>query len=431
MPPLRCTVCNARNATECSVCKSAAYCSERCKNDDERLHLLVCKQFAAFVDKNPRPSEKAFIAIKLEPESKVPELVWVQGRNYNDFKIVEMGASFNQPVKHTFLGDDDPRPNEVRITSHSTPKFDLDHTVAFNFRDAFFYDGSKTNECVANMANGKHKHRWCGRLIVLAWPGLKLETKVYQDVTAADLHYVTDYFKSVGDGLGVKEELKIGDQPVDFEKVTDVSRMMQDLFVDGRVRDQIWGVVISCKGSRKFRGKPRYTPTSVIAVHGIFQLKATELSKAIKLPIMTYKQLAAPLRYNGPGWNPLANPVASAMNLNLQVLSDTWGGVDKNMWDDVGDIIVAREDHKDITMQQVEAIAQFALKVQKLVTKQVTAELADSENQDKKAKAALRCKFLQEEVSKEKFENFFVKYKVDKIKKKDKTWRGVVSPYST
>jgi hypothetical protein len=88
------------------------------------------------------------------------------------------------------------------------------------------------------------------------------------------------------------------------------------------------------------------------------------------------------------------------------------------MWDDVGDIIVAREDHKDITMQQVEAIAQFALKVQKLITKQVTAELADFENQDKKAKAALRCKFLQEEVSKEKFENFFVKYKVDKMKKK-------------
>ncbi|KAH8769640.1 hypothetical protein F5882DRAFT_256156, partial [Hyaloscypha sp. PMI_1271] len=168
---LRCTVCNINNAAECSVCKSAAYCSEKCKKEDERLHLMVCKQFATFVDKNPRPSEKAFTAIKLEPESKVPELVWVQGRNYNDFKIFEMGASFNQPVKYTFLGDDNPRPNEVRITSHSTPKFDLDHTVAFNFRDAFFYDGSKTNECVANMANGKHKHRWCGRLVVIAWPG--------------------------------------------------------------------------------------------------------------------------------------------------------------------------------------------------------------------------------------------------------------------
>jgi hypothetical protein len=54
----------------------------------------------------------------------------------------------------------------------------------------------------------------------------------------------------------------------------------------------------------------------------------------------------------------------------------------------------------------------------------------DSENQDKKAKAALRCKFLQEDVSREKFEKFFVKYMVDKIKKKDETWRGVVSPYS-
>jgi hypothetical protein len=391
---------------------------------------MVCKQFATFVDKNPRPSEKAFIAIKLAPDSKVPELVWVQGRNYNDFKIVEMGASFNQPVKYTFLGDDDPRPNEVRITSHSTPKFDLDHTVAFTFRDAFFYDGLKTNECVANMANGKHKHRWCGRLVVIAWPGLKLETNVYQDVTAADLHYVTDYFKSFGDGLGVSEELKIGDQPVDFEKITDVSRMMQDLFVDGRVKEQTWGVVIFCKGSQKFRGKPKYAPISVVAIHGIFRLKATEFSRAVKLPFMTFKQFGASPKYDGPGWNPLANPVASAMNLDLQVLSDTWGGVNNKMWDEAGDIIVAREDHKDITMQQVEAIAQFALKVQELVTKQVIAELVDSENQDEKAKAALRCKFLQEEVSKEKFEKFFVKYKVDKIRKKDETWRGVVSPYS-
>jgi hypothetical protein len=98
-------------------------------------------------------------------------------------------------------------------------------------------------------------------------------------------------------------------------------------------------------------------------------LKATELSKAMKLPFMFYRQLGAPLKYDGPNWNPLANPVASAMNLDLQVLSDTWGEVDKKMWDDAGDIIVAREDYKDITMQQVEAIAQFALKVQELVTK--------------------------------------------------------------
>jgi hypothetical protein len=71
----RCTFCNATEAAGCKICKSAAYCSEKCKKVNERLHNMLCDEFSKFTTKNPRPSDNAFLAIRLAPESGVPRLV--------------------------------------------------------------------------------------------------------------------------------------------------------------------------------------------------------------------------------------------------------------------------------------------------------------------------------------------------------------------
>lgn len=158
--------------------------------------------------------------------------------------------------------------------------------------------------------------------------------------------------------------------------------------------------------------------------------QATPLSKAIKLPILTYKHQTINPLLTQSGQSPFTNPLASALNLDLQVLSPTWGQVDRNSWSDrVGDITVVREDRKDITVQQVEALAQFALLVRDRVAKEMALELAD-EKMDMKVKILLRCKLLQDQVCRERFEEFFRKYKLERIRKGDKSWQGAVSPYS-
>jgi hypothetical protein len=79
--------------------------------------------------------------------------------------------------------------------------FDLDHTVEVVCRETFLIDGSKPNSCVMEITKGKMTHDWRGPIVVLRQPGTAMDPRFYEDVTAADLRIVVDYFVSYGRGF--------------------------------------------------------------------------------------------------------------------------------------------------------------------------------------------------------------------------------------
>jgi hypothetical protein len=433
MDQLKCTVCNAREASACPICKSAAYCTETCKQKDERLHKMICQDFATFTIRSPKPSEDAVLAILLDSESSVPRLIWVAGRTERNMKIVVEGEEFNKPIMHDYLGPGKPRPERISFTSHKDPNFSLDHTVAFDYRDSFFYDGSKTNLCVATMCDGQYRHRWCGQMVVVSWPGLKSSSRYYQDVTAADLSYVTDYFRRYGDGLGVNEKLTFNDHPVDFSNYENpkFNTFVQNL-VRGKVKESSWGVKISCEGDKKLLKEPQFTGVEITAAHPIFNLETTSISVAMGLPIVTWKLDPHPLwsHDNGASFNyePYQNDKARTLNLDVGVSSSTVGKVDKKQWgrSRIGSVWVVRADRKDITVQQVEALAEYCNQLNVAVSAVLGREKATELKENEEA----RSKLFKEHLCKEKFEVFFEKMKAKKIKKGDQSWAFAVSSYS-
>jgi hypothetical protein len=74
--------------------------------------------------------------------------------------------------------------------------FNLDHTVEVVGRETFLIDGSKSNSCVIEITKGKMTHDWRGPIVVLRQPGTEIDPRFYEDVTAADLRIVVDYFLS-------------------------------------------------------------------------------------------------------------------------------------------------------------------------------------------------------------------------------------------
>jgi hypothetical protein len=180
--------------------------------------------------------------------------------------IVTMGESFTNPVYRDYLGPDEPALEEKRIADYGVPKFVLNHTVAIYYREEFFSDGSKTNLCVAEIANGQHRHRWCGPIIVVSWPGLEDTPTSYQDVTASDLHFAVEFFKCYGGGVGTNEVLLIkGGLDAMSDMFPSLSHILKD-----RGPTTIECALINSLGDQRVCQKAYYTIADVPIDHEIW-----------------------------------------------------------------------------------------------------------------------------------------------------------------
>ncbi|KAF7960661.1 hypothetical protein EAE96_000335 [Botrytis aclada] len=205
-----CTICNLP-AKDCARCKSAAYCSSECQILDWPLHKTLCKK----ITKMPsRPSPTHKLGVLFPPDSKSPDLVWV---NFKKIEIPGVEGQFNLPDVNRFLtyssGDSfDPeqlliKPQGIMRARH------IKHTLAVFMRDNFGSDGSKMTQSASSITAGKMKHNWKGPLIVVATEGqsapqsttLKIggvsvdfgSSFVFQrsiDITLRDFRVVHDYF---------------------------------------------------------------------------------------------------------------------------------------------------------------------------------------------------------------------------------------------
>ncbi len=201
MSPLQCTMCNTSDAKRCGVCHSASYCSQACQKADWLLHKIICKSFTALPER-PSPSHK--LAFLLPTASKTPEIIWVkceqrtEDEGYGSIQWERSdidGILSSEQVLPEYKGG---IPEHKLIKRNALRGFNLHYTVQVICRDTFLIDGSKSNSCVMEITKGKMTHDWRGPIVVMRQPGTEIDPRFYEDVTAAELGIVVDYFLSYG-----------------------------------------------------------------------------------------------------------------------------------------------------------------------------------------------------------------------------------------
>jgi hypothetical protein len=132
------------------------------------------------------------------------------------------------------------------------------------------------------------------------------------------------------------------------------------------------------------------------------------------------------------------NIAAQFLDINTDVKSETWGmhnlgqdhqHINEKGWDIFCRILVIREDKKDLTDHQVEALIDFLQHgVYEEIVKERHGRLFGLSQAELEVE---RDKLMKELASKVRFEAAFKTFKEKKIKGRDKSWAKEMSPYST
>jgi hypothetical protein len=390
----------------------------------------VCSQFKTLIsDPKLRPSPSHKLAILLPVDEEEPKLVWVDCPMKN-------GQFWESPEYRKFLGDDDPYSQRIPVgaklkaANPSLRRFALEHTVTLYIRETALKDGSLPNKCVVSMMKGKHKFNWKGPLAIFSQPGTKTDPLVYQDVVPADLRVVTDFFLCYGNGVGKDEGVTLGPPGLDHLK-----NIFPGLYKDSNT---IYGVDISSKGDQEILNKVKFIGVEISPTHPIFKdTKPTSISIHMGLPLLVRKYGNLPRSWIAKGEqlniSPFENRTALFLNLNANPKSDSWGYADIIEWDlcGVGTVLVVRADKKAISEQQVEALARFCrdelLPGMQMVEEDAWA-IEDGDVSDKDH-WKIKEEWIKTHMCREKFEEFFEKFKAEKLAAGDGAWEYALSPY--
>jgi hypothetical protein len=307
-------------------------------------------------------------------------------------------------------------------------RFALDHTIILTIREAGGVDGSPRNQCVAAMMKGTHRYDWRGPLIVSGQPSTRTNPLFYQDVVPADLRTIVDYFRCYGEGLDK-----------DPGAFTIGAASLKDIFPSlSRKPNTVRGVDIAGKGDQHFLGQVKFSENEVTTDHAIFKdAKPTPISVHMKLPLLVRKYGNFYSAWVEPGYaegfNPFENRTALFLNIETNEPGGRWGFTDLLEWDqNIGTVLVVREDKKDITAQQVEALCYFCQhelcpKMGLLMEQVYDWGYEEMGGFEKVAKA--KEEFVRKNMCREKFELFFEKFKQEKLAAGDGAWEHAVSPY--
>ncbi|KUJ14293.1 uncharacterized protein LY89DRAFT_752159 [Mollisia scopiformis] len=430
----RCDICDAPGALECPTCNSIAYCSDKCRSINAYVHDMLCSQFASIIESNPKP---------------VKELVWLTTHRSGKLEIVESGEAENQPEYKQYLGAGQPTVGREVILHNIQPKFLLGRTLTIDYRDSVFSDGSKENECVAAISDGHHRHRWCGEIMLVSIISVDPPRSVYQNVTVADAHIAAAFFRGSGAGVGVDESLSItsfykdaqGNIMLSTKKYSNANQpnferpdteppsthrchtKRSNVNVQAEVFDESPALTTGVFAGPTAKGvfirsdhanMNQYTEVDIPIALKIFNQVPVCISKIMDIPLLLYRK---------PGIKGRTNTAAWALCLDFETNSPKWGQVKDKQWvrETIGGAWVVRQDKKDLTVQQIEALTAFCSGPlhQVLVGDDFVREMEFSI----KALHKARKRALGEHACKGKFEEFFVRMK------KEKSWTNAVFPY--
>lgn len=260
------------------------------------------------------------------------------------------------------------------------------YAVAIQFRETFLVDGSPINRSILASTGifGTVPHKWCGAVVMMrsTW------SELYEDITLADFRHALDHFLSYGT-TNTKESNDSQGQPP----------------------TTIRGVMISCYGERKLHGSecfvavdvPTHHPTRTVVRHG----SVSSISQRLGMPLRLWKYPDIETWFNLPGWNwrkgADSNQDAAFLMMETDPKSSGWG-LAPIYWNlDLGNVLVIRDDGKDLAVQDLSAICRFVRK--KLLpiieeaydfgsrqrTKQEVVEFITAENLERFRKETAGC----------------------------------------
>jgi hypothetical protein len=451
----KCTICGKAATNKCSRCKSAAYCSVDCQRTDQPLHKLLCNQYLNFLQTRPvatdddkQPGDvlppKYKLALLFPAKADHPQLIWVkvQIRSEHD----EEDSEEENPTYDYWQWCTEDLSNYMkfpRAMNHTRNGQDLDIYMG----ESCFGEDPITQSLLTLNAGYRsseygslHPTPWAGNLIVFNMTKELLQhpkygehdKELHNDATLSDLRYAFDY-------LTRNNYIFEATQPNPY-----VIRK------EGR-----WfkAVKVSCSGDMVFEGKKKYVEVAISRYHPIFTQGndgKSSISTHLGFPLLVKKICPNPNwvdRMNKlpkeSRFSPYENPEMCIM-INVEVQSKHWRCLEEQ-WDKGLDptVLVARQDMKDLTTHQVEALVHYSREV--LEDEMGHVSLREME-QDPNAEDAyysdydeadieahipsqkVRKEFLEEYLLSNKFAEFFEEFKQTKLAGGDMTWADATFP---
>ncbi|KAI9642451.1 hypothetical protein NHQ30_009256 [Ciborinia camelliae] len=362
----------------CSVCSTLK--SPPMKSD-WRLHKVFCKNVASL---GPRPKDHK-LSFFFPVESKEPKLEWVYCEKVphylDDEEVLE---SPNLKPLLEALG------SKVEIASIAPDrrKSGENYSIVFYCNKDCSDNEAKFNKSVLFMTKGT-PGRWNGPLVLLRREDSGWST-TYSDVVLADFRLVIEHMK-----FQVPYE----------QKETQAPR---------------WNaMLLRCLGDPSpSEGKALAALCEDVRV--VHEMREpTNVSKQMGLPLLI-ERLARPASLIDTfDEDPLENPCCNFLNLDIRPDSETWGKTPPYWKKGVGNVLVARQDKRDLSYYQLIAIAAF-LEFMAVLMK-VPMDRSGRET------------FVRIMFTKETFETFFFDMFIHKMKAGNNDIDGfcnMTSPYS-
>ena len=234
-----------------------------------------------------------------------------------------------------------------------------------------------------------------------------------QDDTLSDLPLVVEFFAKYGSGKREISGAEVWERALPNKLPT------------------VQCVKVSCKGHTHFLGVQKYRVENIDKKGSLLKLQPTSISQLLGIPIIASKSSESTewdIGREEMGFDPDKNHEGAILNLMTDVTSARFGQVEEMWSDSPGGVILARQDQKPITPQQVEVLVEFILSevAPAFETFKMTTALENLEGERLKL---AREDFVKRNICMAKFEQFFQNFKRGKVDEGDATWTSVVSLY--
>ena len=379
-----CTICDKASAKFCNRCKSARYCSKKCQRSDWPIHRLLCGPFSDLT-LDSRPSGEHLRAIVLPVDEDMPKFIWLHCQWHHDDDDDYYGP-FQFPDANTILGSDTLN-KSMQIQLNAVLGKELSDTIRLCHRDTFLVDGSKTNQSVTTIATAtktEYYHDWRGPLVAYGTKGLGIDQSHCRDLDMNDFRHLADYLVSYG------------------REPRPAPRAASGTMVKG--------VRINCVGDKNVVKRPHFESVEVPPTDPIFseykhERDTSDIADRIGLPIFT-RQLSPDPRWAFPKDKevnkreyPFVNQDATFLHqccdprAKGSLASGTlgWGWSPMKWQNDVGSVLVVRQDRKPLHPLHVEALCRYCSETRALIAHNL-GEYAPDEPLTKDAVLAMICR---------------------------------------
>ncbi|KAJ7688623.1 hypothetical protein B0H17DRAFT_938179 [Mycena rosella] len=197
---------------KCARCGTTYYCSLAHQKSDWKRHKTACLAPAGPLStvvktraEAERDGDTKFVidAILLPWDSDTPRLVKLVCETYTDSEYGEdnlgFGSTQHRADLDPYLG---PHHNtfykSMDITTLGYTGRSLGYTLSLRWRDTFLVDGSKVNQSIVKLTNGKAYHPWAGNLIAYRVDEPTSMVARCKDAKPEDLAVLAAYFVDYG-----------------------------------------------------------------------------------------------------------------------------------------------------------------------------------------------------------------------------------------